>query len=176
MLAATGDKQAFGAFYQVYLDEIYRYIYFQVYDHQQAEDLTETTFLKAWKSLTSSRQKSNIKNPRAWIYRIAHNTVIDHHRTVKKEQPIETVLFTQNGSPALETLIENKQQAAQLLNMISQLEEQYRQVIVYRFINHMSHAETAETMGIQPGHVRVLQYRALAQLRSMLTDESEQYE
>ena len=172
--AASGDKQAFGAFYQLYLDEIYRYIYFHVFDHQLAEDLTETTFLKAWKTLTAGKKKTKIKNMRAWIYRIAHNTVVDHHRTAKDEVAIDAVLHTRSGSTPLETLVEDRQQAAQLYGYITRLDPQYRQVIVLRFLNHMSHAETAQAMGIKEGHVRVLQYRALKQLHSLMAAESEE--
>ena len=84
--AQKGDAEAYGDLYEHYLDTIYRYIYYRVHNHQDAEDLTETVFLKAWQSLPNYRIG---KTPFvAWIYRIAHNMVIDHHRTRKETVPI----------------------------------------------------------------------------------------
>src|SRR5574341_1466656 len=88
-LAGEGDRHSFGEFYELHLNEIYRYILFRVNDRDEAEDLTAKVFLEAWESLSATRREHRIKNIRAWIYRIAHNKVIDYHRTRKPQVPID---------------------------------------------------------------------------------------
>jgi RNA polymerase sigma-70 factor (ECF subfamily) len=163
--AAKGDKAAFGCLYERYLDEIYRYVYFRLFNHQEAEDLTETTFLKAWEALPKSRKK--IKNFRAWIYRIAHNLVIDE---VRKKQPeaLEGNVIVQEKHFEIESVLAEKQESQALVNALAQLENKYRQVIVLRFFNQVSHAEVAQVLELDEGHVRVLQYRGLKRLRQLM--------
>jgi RNA polymerase sigma-70 factor (ECF subfamily) len=163
--AVEGDKQAFGEFYSFYLNEIYRYVFFRVHNHHEAEDLTESTFLNAWRSLTAGRNKTKINNPRAWIYRIARNTMIDHIRTRKEEISIEQMPAASQPSNPPETDLINNEKIEQLAVHFAKLEPKYQEVIILRFINQMSHAETAQLLGIKENYVRILQYRALKQLR-----------
>jgi len=163
--AVHGDKHAFGHLYERYLDDIYRYVYFRVFNHQVAEDLTEMVFLRAWEALPKSRRK--IKNFRAWIYRIAHNLVIDHKRK-KRPEILETEPMVQDTFSNIEAGFEEKQESQELMQAIAQLESKYRQVIVLRFFNQISHAEAAQILDIDEGHVRVLQYRGLKQLRQLM--------
>jgi RNA polymerase sigma-70 factor, ECF subfamily len=166
--ALQGDADAFGDIYERYLDEIHRYVYFRVADRFEAEDLTETIFLKAWEALP--RFRSPDVNLRAWIYRIAHNTVVDHYRTHKpaSELPLEQA---RDASPLPEHRIQNLEEHERLAALIRLMDENMQQVIICRFANGMSHAETAEVMGIKEGHVRVLQLRALQKLRELLENE-----
>ena len=164
-LTVEGDKQAFGEFYSFYLNEIYRYVYFRVHNHHEAEDLTETAFLNAWRYLTAGRNTKKIDNPRAWIYRIARNTMIDHFRTKKEEIPIDLLPVPSQSSNPPETDLINDEKIDQLVEHVAKLEPKYQEVIILRFINQMSHAETAQVMEIKENHVRILQYRALEQLR-----------
>lgn len=81
--AKRGNKQAYGKLYLKHLDSIYRYIYFRVnQDRQEAEDLTEIVFFKAWDKLEHFDEKGH--GFRAWIYKIAHNLVIDYYRDSNK--------------------------------------------------------------------------------------------
>lgn len=167
--AVIGDKAAFGSLYERYLEQIYRYIYYRVYNHQEAEDLTETVFLKAWEALPKSKKK--VKNFRAWIYRIAQNLVIDYKRATPHVS-LEQEKVPEKDVLELDGLVEKKQENQRLALAIMQLEAPSQQVIVLRFINQLSHAETAEILELKEGHVRVLQYRALQRLRELLTKES----
>jgi len=78
--AVQGDADAFGDLYERYLDQIYRYVYYRVANSLEAEDLTETVFLKAWESLPGMRTNVKSMNFQAWLYRIAHNLVVDRYR------------------------------------------------------------------------------------------------
>jgi RNA polymerase sigma-70 factor (ECF subfamily) len=167
--AAQGDRRSFGQFYELYLREIYRYILFQVNDHDEAEDLTARVFLEAWESLTGVRQAVQIKNIRAWIYRIAHNKVIDSRRTRRPQESIEDHEMKLE-SAWLEAEMDDVFISQNLADGIRQLPANYQEVIILRFINQMNHAEVAEIMNLTEGHVRVLQYRALEQMRKIVSE------
>src|SRR6266481_3206633 len=83
----TGDRAAFARLYDAYVERIYRYVYFRVADDQLAEDITSTVFLKGWEKLDSYQVGSSPFI--AWLYRVAHNTVIDHYRTKKVSIPLD---------------------------------------------------------------------------------------
>ncbi len=161
-----GNKEAFGDFYEQLLPEIYRYIFYHVNDEATAEDLTETVFLKAWESLLGNRRVPD--NPRAWVYRIAHNQTIDFYRTRKKQAPLEAAQNLPDGQDSRpEPTQETRERETALHELLEQLEPQLRQVLVCRFLLGMSHKETAQTLSLTPGHVRVLQHRALKHLRAL---------
>jgi len=168
--AIQGDTNAYGNLYERYLDEVYRYVYYRVADQHTAEDLTEIAFVKAWEALP--RLKSLPQNVRAWIYRIAHNTVIDHYRTRKTSFPLEQAENLADEVPQPETALQSLEEKQQLALAIKQLKPQFQQVLVCRFINGLSHAETARIMGLSKNHVRVIQYRALQKIREILTSLS----
>ncbi len=161
-----GDKEAFGILYERHLDEIYRYVYFRVFNHQEAEDLTETVFLKAWEALPKSRR---VKNFRAWIYRIAHNLVIDY-RKKKSPEILEAEPPVREDLIGIGPALEEKQESQRLMQALARLEFKYRQVIVLRFFNQMSHAEVARVLDVEEGHVRVLQCRGLQKLGLIMNE------
>jgi RNA polymerase sigma-70 factor (ECF subfamily) len=169
-LAAEGDRHSFGEFYALHLNEIYRYILFRVNDHDEAEDLTAKVFLEAWESLTSARRESKVINARAWIYRIARNNVIDYYRTRKPRAPLEGNPDKKLQAAGVESDVDHLFTSRELARGVQQLPENYQEVIILRFINRMSHADVAEIMNITTSHVRVLQYRALKQMRENISE------
>ena len=170
-LAAEGDQHSFGEFYELHLHEIYRFILFRVDDHDEAEDLTAKVFLQAWESLTSHREQQ-IQNIRAWIYRIAYNKVIDYHRSRKSQEPIDGKTSQTLGGTWLESELDDLLISRTLAEGVRRLPSNYQEVIILRFINGLSHAEVAEIMNISTSHVRVLQYRALKQMRKIIYEVS----
>ncbi|MBS1250640.1 MAG: ECF RNA polymerase sigma factor SigW [Chloroflexi bacterium] len=170
--AARGDRRAFGEFYELHRDEIYRYIFFRISKNQHiAEDLTGKVFLEAWESLhRKKRQKKTIKNLRAWIYRIAHNKIVDHYRTRKFPGSLEDHQEQFLLSDEVEYEVGQGLLSQVLAEGIDQLSPTYQQVIILRFINQVSHAEVAEILDIKEGHARVLQYRALKKLRRLIPE------
>jgi RNA polymerase sigma-70 factor, ECF subfamily len=168
--AIKGDQEAFGDLYEKYLDAIFRYIYYRVNNHHEAEDLTETVFLKAWEALGSYRLSS--VPFKAWLYRIAHNLVVDLYRTHKVEAPLDGQMgFSDDGQNPEEQVVW-LERTELLMSAMDQLEEDHQQVLALRFINELSHAETAYIMNRSEGAVRVLQHRALNALRLCLKDRS----
>jgi len=168
VLAAQGNKNAFGLLYERYLDEIYRFVYFSLNDQWEAEDITENVFLKSWEQLPIIyTNDSQINNFRAWLYRIARNQIIDLFRS-KKPVVLED-LPSDETSP--EKIFAENKLSDQLIKAIMQLEPNYRQIIVLRFINQISHKEAAQIMQLGYSNVRVIQHRALKTLRVILSEE-----
>jgi RNA polymerase sigma-70 factor (ECF subfamily) len=168
-LAAKGNKNAFGLLYEKYLDEIYRFVYVSINDQWEAEDITENAFIKAWEQLPIVySQNSEIENFRVWLYRIARNLIVDYFRS-KKPLVLEDEISSFENSP--EDVYSENNLSKRLFKAIMQLEPNYRQIIVLRFINQLSHKESAKIMNLGYNNVRVLQYRALRKLRVMLSKE-----
>jgi len=169
-LAAQGNKKAFGLLYEQYLDEIHRFVYYRVSDPSEAEDITESAFLRAWERLPSIyEQGDEIKNFRPWIYRIAQNLVIDFYRSRKPVHLKEDIIPIDDKSP--EEIADREFLSQRLAKAIMELEPNYQQIIILRFINQLSHKEAALIMNLSHGHTRVLQYRAIKKLQTILSSE-----
>lgn len=170
--ACGGDRQAFGLLYERYLDDIYQYMFYRVGNTQDSEDLTEKVFLKIWESTPRLCSEEPIRNFRAWIYRISHNLVVDHYRSRKETSPLSSNESQYPAGRSTEEDVESLRERDLLVKAIGQLNPQDQEIIVARFINQLSHAETAEIIRKSEGHVRVLQYRALKKLRSIMAEKS----
>jgi RNA polymerase sigma-70 factor, ECF subfamily len=170
--AIQGNKEAFGDLYELYLDAIFRYIYYRVHNSADAEDLTETVFLKAWEALPAYRL-SEVPF-KAWLYRIAHNVIIDQYRVFKYEMPLESQLFLYDDDLGPEEKVSRQENHEHLLAAFVQLEPTYQEVLSLRFISGLSHAETGSVMARSEGAVRVLQHRALNALRTCLEKQTKQ--
>ena len=171
-LAVAGDFDSFAALYTCYLDPIYRYILYRHGDTEDAKDLTEQVFMKAWEALP--KYKPNGGSFLHWLYRIAHNILIDDHRRKKRIQfeslPDNAFVTGQPHETTLDMLI-SKEEAAALAAGIASLPEEYQQVIILRFIEGFGHAEIAKILDKSAGACRGIQYRALASLNKILTDQ-----
>jgi RNA polymerase sigma-70 factor (ECF subfamily) len=169
--AIKGDAEAFGDLYERYLDRIYRYIYCRLRDHDEAEDLTESVFLKAWEALPRSRPR--VSRFRAWLFRIAHNAVIDRYRVLKPTVSLDHATEMHDGHPVPERAVEAQQAMAKLSAALARLKPRDRQVVLCRFVGNLSHAETAAMLGTSEGNVRVRQHRALKRMRRLWMEETE---
>lgn len=172
-LVRGGNDRAYGELYKRYLEEIYRYLFYRVAkDQQEAEDLTQEVFIRAWDviSKTKNRRSKGNSNFRALVYRIAHNLSVDRWRTSKDEQSIqEEDLKTESANLVTpEKTIIAQERDEELYTAVKELDTQLQNVFICRFINGLSHAETAQSLGLNEGHVRVLQYRALKKIRISL--------
>lgn len=168
-----GDAQAYGELYQRYVEEIYRYVYFRsARNRTDAEDLTQMVFMRAWKTIM--KNNTDQYHFRSLVYTIARNLTIDEWRTRKVEIALEDAEEETLSHPFtnLEQNALTSEQMDGLQKAISKLDPIMQDVIICRFANQLSHAETAKTLGITEGHVRVLQYRALKEIRKQ-KDEKE---
>lgn len=171
--AIRGDHTAFGALYDLYLDAIYGFVYYQVSNVQEAEDLTEIVFLKAFEKLPEFRGAKKMENFRAWLYRIARNQVIDFYRTRKPSANLDPDLALPAHDPPPEDLVQLGESTRDLRLALGRLEGLHRQVLLLRFMGELSYSETAAALGLTENYVRVLQYRALRRLRALLAGDEE---
>ena len=162
--AADGDFEAFGHLYSIYLDRIYRYAFYQVKDKMTAEDIAEEVFVKAWKAIRSCKGKGRTFS--AWIYRIAHNHIINTFRNSQKCISMDMENLTELSDPGLEVETTTDQQ--ELIEGVADLPENQRQVVILKFIEGMDNREIGQITGKSEGAIRILQMRALATLRLKL--------
>lgn len=170
-----GDQDAFAKIYDFFIDPIYRYVFYRVKD-EEAEDLVETVFLKVWENIR--QYKPGKKSFSAWIFRIAHNLVVDHYRASSNETRVEL----DENLPSHErqhnpiSVAENVLHQHNLKKALKGLSKKYQDVIVYKFINELSNEEIARIMNKTEGSIRILQFRALKALRRELTELGVKYE
>ena len=165
----SGDLEAFGQIYGIYRDQIYRYVFYQVRDRMTAEDLTEEIFMKAWGSM--GKQKKQVRTFSSWLYRIAHNHIIDYFRTRRQHESLDETIPDASAGPLEE--VEARLMQQQLAESLSCLLPQQRQTIILKFIEELDNCEIARIMQKRPGAVRVMQMRALEKLRQKLGSEGE---
>ena len=170
--AQAGDAEAFGRLYTAYVGPLYRYVILRVNDEPTAEDLTAQVFMKAWDKLTT------FEPGRApflgWLYRIAHNAVVDYYRTHKVALPLEEEPIPDPLGPrGLEEQIEQQFQNRQLRNALGQLTDDQQQVLIMRFIGEMDTLEIARQLDKKPGAVRALQMRGLQALAKILAAQGD---
>ena len=168
--AQDGDAEAFGRIYDGYVERIYRFVFFRVDDQQTAEDITSQVFLKAWSNL--DRFEFTRTPYIAWLYTIAHNTVIDHYRTRKVTTALEDVQLSQpDDAEAVENQIDLTVEMKTIKAAMRSLTDDQQQVLHLRFIEGMSNAEIAQQLGKREGAIRALQMRGLQALAKQLAEK-----
>lgn len=165
--AVKGDGEAFALLYEEYLDKIYRYIYLRLGNQEGAEDLTQEVFARALEAI--GRYKWRNLPFASWLFRIAHNQVIDYFR---KESKIEKIDWDDNMAPSHdagpESITQHKLEAEELAETVKRLSPAQREVISLRFGAELSVAEAAEVLGKNPGTIKALQHNAIIALRKMM--------
>jgi RNA polymerase sigma-70 factor (ECF subfamily) len=164
--AIEGDAEAFGDLYEQYLNQIFRYIYYRIGDQGLAEDFTETVFLRVWESL--SRFDISKISFKGWLFRVAHNLLVDYYRTRKKLRSLNEYIELPDPRQSPEDQVITSERETLVLSALKLLKQEYQDVLTLRFINNLSHAETAKALDRNVGAVRVLQYRALQALEKEL--------
>lgn len=162
-IRAKNDPAAFGEIYDLYVKQVYRFIYFKVSSAEQAEDLTSETFLKAWQYL---KEKREVPHLRALLYSIARSVVIDHYRRTACER-CNVAAEDERGNELTEVAsekflrdVENKFDATRVMEKLHFLKDEYREVVVMKFLDQMTTGEIADALGKSASNVRVLLHRA----------------
>jgi RNA polymerase sigma factor, sigma-70 family len=163
ILSQHGDAEAFARLYACYVERITRYVYFRVTDHELAEDITSRIFLKMLEKLdTYQIGQSPII---AWLYRMAHNAVIDHYRMKKTFLSLEDLRQSEvRQEDGIEEKLELQIKSQQLRAALQVLTEEQKSVLILKFIDGLSTQEIAQRLGKRQGAVRGLQMRALQRL------------
>lgn len=166
--AAKRDRRAFAKLYSLYVNKIYNYIYYKSSSKAEAEDLTAHVFLKAWEAIDNYRWQGYPFS--TWLYRIAHNQIVDHYRTRREVMPLD--LCVEAAEPSLDPLelAERAVLIAQVRSALGHLTNNQQRVVVLRYFEGYSISEIATMMGKAPDAIRALQHRALQVLQPRIRE------
>jgi RNA polymerase sigma-70 factor, ECF subfamily len=168
----TCDPAAFDGLYLLFADRVFRYLLARIGDPDLAEDIAAQVFLRLIEKIGIYRigPRDNVAIFSAWLYRLAHNKMVDVLRSHKRSQesPLEHAALVASGDTM--EAVEEHLDFRQILQTLRVLNDQQREVIVLRFVEEMSIAETAQIMQKSEGAVKALQHRALETLRRHLQD------
>ncbi|KAB8333741.1 sigma-70 family RNA polymerase sigma factor [Scytonema tolypothrichoides VB-61278] len=164
--AARHDARAFAPLYEHYVAAIYRYCYLRLNDVQAAEDATSDVFLKA---LAGISQQHGLFA--AWLFRIAHNVVTDIYRRRRPNAPLDVATDLPNSAPLPQTLVEARAEIEALRAALALLPDEQRHVLELQLAD-WSGVQIAEALGKSTSAVKMLRYRALDKLRSLLQEDA----
>jgi RNA polymerase sigma-70 factor, ECF subfamily len=170
--AQGGDTGAFGQLFDRYHDTVFRFVLFRLGDRPAAEDLTQETFVRAFRRIGSvSYQGRDIG---AWFVTIARNLVLDHVKSSRYRlesshaEVADVAPATLRPGPENEVIANTTH--AELLKCVAKLGDDQQECIALRFLQGLSVAETADIMGRNEGAVKALQHRAVRRLAQLLPE------
>lgn len=162
-------KEEISDWYDLHSTSILGFILFMVNDYQQAEDLTQETFVKAYIYFDTYKRQSSEKT---WLFSIAHNVTIDY---LRKRKPMlvlkEIFLLLEDKTSLPEEKIELKEESFELYKGLSRLKDSYRKIIILRKIKGFSTADTAIILNWSESKVKSTLSRALNSLKKELIKE-----
>lgn len=166
--------RAFEELYRAHLRDVYSYSYYRVGNHHDAEDLTEQTFLQAYRHFEHARRESNGRPLRPWLIRIAHNLASNYHRdrSRRPESALESV-DPLSHPHATEQVVEGRDELRRVMDGLTQLPEDRRDALIMRFALGMGNREIARALGRTDGATKVLIHRAVKQLKGDLAEREE---
>jgi len=162
------DETALNRLYEENFERIYRYILLKVGNQMEAEDLTQQVFLNAIRSFSTFEDRGMPVS--AWLFRIAHNLVVDLLRKKSKRESVsleDPRVKSVSGEDALD-MVERNFNINELRQAVDQLTDAQKEVIHLRFAAELSIGEVARLMGRSEGAVKALQHSAIKALRKIL--------
>jgi RNA polymerase sigma-70 factor (ECF subfamily) len=161
----------FSALYKAHLRDVYSYAYYRVGNHHDAEDLTEQTFLQAYRHFERAQRESHGRPLRPWLIRIAHNLAANYYRdrSRRPQTPIDdTDALT--APHTTEALVEGRDELQRILEGVNELPDDRREALIMRFALGMDNREIARAMGRTDGATKVLLHRATRQLEQIVKE------
>ncbi len=172
------DKQRidrdFSDLYRAHLRDVYSYSYYRIGNHHDAEDITEQTFLQAYRHFERAQRESAGRPLRPWLIRIAHNLAANYYRDRSRRPQTQledaAVVSAPHGT---EELAEGRQELKDVLEGVSNLPEDRREALIMRFALDMDNREIARALDRSEGATKVLIHRAIRQLEQSLKEPDE---
>ena len=163
----------FSDLYREHLRDVYSYAYYRVGNHHDAEDLTEQTFLQAYRHFERAVAESDGRPLRPWLIRIAHNLAANLYRdrSRKPQTPIDDTT-TLSALHTTEDLVEGRDELSRILDGVQELPDDRREALIMRFALGMDNREIARSMGRSDGATKVLIHRAIKQLEEIVAVRS----
>ncbi|HLE29518.1 MAG TPA: sigma-70 family RNA polymerase sigma factor [Anaerolineales bacterium] len=169
-LARRGDVNAIGALYDRHHEALFRYIWSRVGERETAEDMTGEVFTRMLAALP--RYQPTATPFRAWLYRIAHNLVVDHYRKEggRTFLSLDQAEAQSDEAGDLNLIVEWNLTIEQVHHALARLDEAQREVVSLRFLSGLSLQEVAAALEKSEGAIKALQHRGLAALRRALVE------
>lgn len=167
------NPDAYAELYDLYVKRIYRFVYFKVGAHEQAEDITSEVFLKTWQYLIKNGvEEREIKSFGGLLYKIARNSIIDFYRqnAAKRETKLTEDMEMGDGGRWCADL-GDKMEARRIIQAIKKLKQEYQEILTLRFVDELEISEIAEITGKGQIAVRVTLHRALKKLKEILQQQ-----
>jgi RNA polymerase sigma-70 factor (ECF subfamily) len=159
----------FTELYRAHLRDVYSYSYYRVGNHHDAEDLTEQTFLQAYRHFERAQRESNGRPLRPWLIRIAHNLAANYYRDRSRRPQTQLDDAGPITAPhGTEEIAEGREEVREVLAGVSNLPDDRREALIMRFALDMDNREIARALGRSEGATKVLIHRAIRQLESSL--------
>jgi len=160
------NQKKFAKIYDKYVESIYRFVFIKVNSSQVAEDLTSEVFLKSWEKI-KKKQEDSIENPRAYLYKVARNRVIDFYRERGQTTviSIEQEQIVLKSDEALEKTQEKEMNLQKIQKALTELSSDYQDVIILRHIDGLPVKDIAKILDKSNGATRVMLHRAMEQLK-----------
>ena len=173
-LTAVDKEQLDGQFSELYrshVRDVYSYAYYRCGNHHDAEDLTEQTFLQAYRHFERAMAESNGRPLRPWLIRIAHNLAANLHRD-RSRKPVSNIEAVEPPSHPHDTerIVEGREEVQEVLAGVSNLPDDRREALIMRFALDMDNKEIARALGRSEGATKVLIHRAIKQLEQRLEE------
>ena len=155
----------FTELYRSHLRDVYSYAYYRTGNHHDAEDLTEQTFLQAYRHFERAREESQGRPLRPWLIRIAHNLAANYYRD-RSRKPTSALEETEIVGETYDTerLVEGREEVTRVLEAVKSLPDDRREALIMRFALGMDNREIARALGRTDGATKVLIHRAIKQL------------
>jgi RNA polymerase sigma-70 factor, ECF subfamily len=162
----------FSDLYRAHLRDVYSYSYYRTGNHHDAEDLTEQTFLQAYRHFERAQRESRGRPLRPWLIRIAHNLAANYYRDRSRRPQTQLEDASLISAPHdTETLVEGREELQAVLSGVASLPDDRREALIMRFALGMDNKEIARTLGRSEGATKVLIHRAIKQLEDRLREE-----
>jgi RNA polymerase sigma-70 factor, ECF subfamily len=163
--------RAFTELYRAHLRDVYSYAYYRIGNHHDAEDLTEHTFLQAYRHFARAQAESNGRPLRPWLIRIAHNLAANYHRDRSRRPQTHLEDASIVSAPhQTEQLVEGREELQHVLEGVAGLADDRREALIMRFALGMDNREIARALGRSEGATKVLIHRAIKQLEERLLE------
>ncbi|HLD31557.1 MAG TPA: RNA polymerase sigma factor [Patescibacteria group bacterium] len=162
------DQEAFGRLYDLYVEKIYRFVFFKIQNKEETEDITSDIFLKAWTYLLENPSRE-VHSFSGLVYRIARNAVVDYYRSKVKNK--EQALETAEALGEIDIRYANfeiDQEMEKVLAHLKRLKQEYQEVLMLRYVEDLEISEIAEIINKSKTNVRVILFRAIRKLKEIM--------
>ncbi len=162
----------FSELYRTHLRDVYSYSYYRTGNHHDAEDLTEQTFLQAYRHFDRAQRESRGRPLRPWLIRIAHNLAANYYRDRSRRPQTQLEDAAILSAPLdTEDIVEGREELQTVLEGVAALPDDRREALIMRFALDMDNKEIARALGRSEGATKVLLHRAIKQLEERLKED-----